>query len=77
MNLRWGALIQVAVVGAGASLAIVVIFAAGVLALSRRAAAREHSGSANLALTAAGLCFASCLAAVLYGIYLIVPQFHK
>ena len=24
----------------------------------------------------AGLCFAACLAAVLYGLYLIVPQFH-
>jgi len=25
----------------------------------------------------AGLCFAVCAAAVLYGLYLIIPQFHK
>jgi hypothetical protein len=76
MNLHWGALGQVAVVGAGASLAIVIIFACAVLALSQRAATREHGGTGNAALTAASLCFAACAAAVLYGIYLTVPQFH-
>jgi hypothetical protein len=29
-----------------------------------------------VALFVAGLCFLACLAAVAYGLYLIVPQFH-
>lgn len=29
-----------------------------------------------LALAAAGLCFAICVAAVLFGIWLTIPQFH-
>jgi hypothetical protein len=77
MSLHWGALGQVVVVGAGAALAVVVIFAFGVVALSQRDTAREHGGAGRAALTAAGLCFTTCAAAVLFGIYLIIPQFHQ
>lgn len=77
MDLHWSALGKVAIVGAGASLVLVVVFSAGVLALSQRAVTRDHGGSGRAALTSACLCFASCAAAVVYGIYLIIPQFHK
>jgi hypothetical protein len=51
--------------------------AVGVAALSRRAVAvEEKKGSAPVDTAVAGLCFAACLAAVVYGLYLIVPQFH-
>lgn len=77
MNLHWSALGQVVVVGAGATLAVVVVFAFGVVALSQRDTAREHGEAGRAALAAAGTCFIACAAAVLYGIYLIVPQFHR
>ncbi|MEW2548558.1 hypothetical protein AB0910_22775 [Streptomyces sp. NPDC047002] len=32
--------------------------------------------AAPLPLFVAGLCFLACLAAVAYGLYLIIPQFH-
>lgn len=76
MGLHWGALGQVVVIGAGVSVAIVVVFACGVVALDRRGGAR--GGWAGRApLVAAGLCFAACAAAVVYGIYLIVPALHS
>jgi hypothetical protein len=76
LNLHWGALGEVAVVGAGASVVIVVMFACGVVAMARRETAREAGRTGHAPLAAAGLCFLACAGAVLYGIYLIVPQFH-
>jgi hypothetical protein len=76
MTLHWGALGQVAVVSVGVAVVLVVVFTLGVMALSQRDTARRHGRNGTTALTAAGLCFAACAAAVLYGIYLIIPQFH-
>ncbi|WP_329459682.1 hypothetical protein [Streptomyces sp. NBC_01497] len=39
-------------------------------------AAPGTAGPAPLSRFVAGLCFLACLAAVAYGLYLIVPQFH-
>jgi hypothetical protein len=77
MNLHWGALGQVAVVSVGVAVALIVVFTLGVVALSQRDTAREHGRNGSVALTAASICFAACAAAVLYGIYLIIPQFHQ
>ncbi|WUL62294.1 hypothetical protein OHS16_00255 [Streptomyces sp. NBC_00344] len=77
MHLHWSALGQVVIVGAGAALAVVVVFSFGVVALSRRDTARGHGEAGRAPLAAAGLCFIACAVAVLYGIYLIVPQFHQ
>jgi hypothetical protein len=33
-------------------------------------------GNAPVDTAVAGLCFAACVAAILYGLYLIIPQFH-
>ncbi|MFC8146607.1 hypothetical protein ACFUKV_33445 [Streptomyces paradoxus] len=73
MHLDWTALGQVAAVSVGATVAVVVVFALGVLGLARLEGTRtQHTHG----LTQATLCFLACAAAVAYGIYLIVPQFH-
>ncbi len=78
MHLDWTALGQVAAVSVGVTVAVVVVFAFGVLGLARLEGAREQPGgtSSALGLTQAALCFLACAAVVTYGIYLIVPQFH-
>ncbi|EFL20472.1 MULTISPECIES: hypothetical protein [Streptomyces] len=78
MQLDWSALGQVAAVSVGVTVAVVTVFALGVLGLARVEAAREENGtgSSTVGLTQAGLCFVACAAVVGYGIYLIVPQFH-
>jgi hypothetical protein len=77
MHIDWSALGQVAIVSLVFGVGIAVLFAVGVNALSRRAVAVEEKRSAPPADTAvAGLCFLACLAAVAYGLYLIIPQFH-
>lgn len=79
MSPDWSALGQVTVVSIGATVAVVVIFTLGVLALSRREDSTATGGGAGgtAALAGAGLCFLVCAAAVLYGLYLIIPQFHN
>jgi hypothetical protein len=64
MDVKWGSLAEVAVVSLGATVGVVVVFALGVRALSAR---DEQRASA---------CFVLCACAVLYGLYLIIPQFH-
>ncbi|MER5215611.1 hypothetical protein ABT063_35065 [Streptomyces sp. NPDC002838] len=76
MSLDWTALGQVAAVSIGVTVAVVVVFALGILGLARYEDAREQNGTSAVALTQAGLCFLACAAVVAYGIYLIVPQFH-
>ncbi|QLH19618.1 hypothetical protein [Streptomyces sp. Rer75] len=77
MQLDWSALGQVAAVSVGVTVAVVTVFALGILGLARVEAAREENGTGSpVGLTQAGLCFVACAAVVGYGIYLIVPQFH-
>lgn len=77
MTLDWSALGQVTAVSIGVTVAVVVVFALGVLGLARFEGAREDGGAtSSLGLAQAGLCFLACAAVVAYGIYLIVPQFH-
>ncbi|MCK2217003.1 hypothetical protein MF672_024885 [Actinomadura sp. ATCC 31491] len=76
MDVKWSALGQVLVVSLAVSVVVVVVFSLGVTALSARRTVRETGSGGAGALAAATLCFAACAAVVLYGIYLIVPQFH-
>ncbi|MEW2166615.1 hypothetical protein AB0912_26990 [Streptomyces sp. NPDC007084] len=82
MHLDWTALGEVAAVSTGVTVAVVVVFALGVLGLARVEAGREGDGDTGarggdaLGIAQAGLCFLACAAVVAYGIYLIVPQFH-
>ncbi|MFF3562204.1 hypothetical protein ACFYXS_19410 [Streptomyces sp. NPDC002574] len=73
MQLDWSALGEVAAVSTGVTVGVVVVFALGVLGLSRAEGSRD---GATVSYAAAGLCFLACAAVVAYGIYLIVPQFH-
>ncbi|WLW52279.1 hypothetical protein [Streptomyces sp. YU58] len=82
MSLDWTALGQVIAVSIGVTVAVVVVFALGVLGLGRFEGVREQEGGGKgggasaVGFAQATLCFAACAAVVAYGIYLIVPQFH-
>lgn len=78
MDLDWTALGEVTAVSIGVTVAVVVVFALGVLGISQVETAREADGGGThvLGLAQAGMCFLACAAVVAYGIYLIVPQFH-
>ncbi|MEU8921301.1 hypothetical protein AB0D10_10275 [Kitasatospora sp. NPDC048545] len=80
MHIKWTALAQTAGFSFGITVAVVAVFALGILALSRReaslSAAREAGsapaqGGGKLALAGAYACFAVCAAAVGYGLTLI------
>ncbi|WP_280715371.1 hypothetical protein [Kitasatospora sp. MAP5-34] len=73
MSIKWNALAQTAGISFVVTVAIVTVFALGIMALSRRetAVAAGSSGKGTVALAGASLCFAACAAAVLYGLSLI------
>ena len=76
MDIKWHTLGQVAVVSFGATVGIVIVFTLGVRALVGREEARAAGGAGTGATIGAGACFLACACAVLYGLYLIIPQFH-
>jgi NADH:ubiquinone oxidoreductase subunit 6 (subunit J) len=76
MKIDWSALGQVAVVSLVFGVGLVVLFSVGMAALSRRAVAGEKNNSAPIDTAVAGVCFTACVAAVVYGLYLLIPQFH-
>ena len=71
MDLEWSSLGEVVLVSIGTTVGVMVVFALGVRALSP-----QEGRPAALSRAVAGLCFAACAAAVVYGLYLIIPQFH-
>jgi hypothetical protein len=75
MDIKWGALGEVAAVSFAVGVAIVVIFAVGVLAWST-SSQESGAGGRRLPNVAAGLCLLACLVIAAYGLYLIIPQFH-
>jgi hypothetical protein len=60
---------------------IAVVFALGVVGTAQADTARAGTGRAGTGrvrgYVVAGSCFTACAAAALFGIYLIVPQFHR
>ena len=77
MHIDWSALGEVAVVSLVFGVGLAVVFALGVTAMARRAVSIDDKKPPSVVDTGvAALCFAACLAAVLYGLYLIIPQFH-
>ncbi|MFJ6771653.1 hypothetical protein ACIQOV_11905 [Kitasatospora sp. NPDC091257] len=83
MHIKWNALAQTAGFSFGITVAVVCVFALGILALSRReaalVAAREGGGAGaagggRIALAGACVCFALCGGAVLYGLSLIAGK---
>jgi hypothetical protein len=79
ISINWADLGKVAEVAGAFAIGIAVVFTLGVLAMSRFDAARDTGSGATartnpVGVLLAGVCFAACLAAAGYGIYLIVPQ---
>lgn len=75
MKIDWAALASVFGVSLVVTVALVGLFTLGIVALSKQSAtagSNAAGGSVALARTGAYACFAACVAAVTYGIYLIV-----
>lgn len=80
LHIDWTALGRVVVLSATICVAIVAAFSVGVLGISRADTATSdgvtdhprRSSGYLLAATMHGL----CIAAVAYGLYLLIPQFH-
>ncbi len=77
MSIDWSALVKVAAVSFAFGVGIVAVFSVGLLGLSQlpEAAGSSTSGIVSRRLLA-GSCFVVCGASVLYGLWLIIPQFH-
>ncbi|MFC8899416.1 hypothetical protein ACPCAE_06400 [Streptomyces cinereoruber] len=72
MKIDWAALGSVFGVSLVATVVLVGLFTLGIVGLTKQEEAEARGGSAALARTGAYACFGLCLAAVAYGIYLIV-----
>jgi hypothetical protein len=77
ISIHWSGLLHVAEVAFAFGVGIVTVFALGVLGMSR-VSADSRQGLARVGdLALAGVAFAACAAATLYGLYLMIPQFHN
>ncbi|HEY5881809.1 MAG TPA: hypothetical protein VIU11_23065 [Nakamurella sp.] len=77
MKIDWASLGLVAVTTVVAAIAIVGIFSLGVMALTSGARTASGVAAPSPAARLGGyLCLAVSVALVLYGLYLIIPQFH-
>ncbi|MFC7795515.1 hypothetical protein [Streptomyces cinereoruber] len=72
MKIDWAALGSVFGVSLVATVVLVGLFTLGIVGLTKQEEAEARRGSAALARSGAYACFGLCLAAVAYGIYLIV-----
>ncbi|MER5769909.1 hypothetical protein [Streptomyces sp. NPDC001985] len=72
MKIDWAALGSVFGVSLVATVVLVGLFTLGIIGMSKQATASGGGGSVALARTGAYTCFALCVAAITYGIYLIV-----
>ena len=75
MDIHWLALLKVALVSLAFGAGIVTVFSVGLLGLARAEGAADD-GSPTMGRVLAGTCFAVCAATVLFGLWLLVPQFH-
>jgi hypothetical protein len=76
LDIHWAALFKVAGISLAFGIGVVAVFAVGVLAMSQVETAREGGRDPRTGYTLAGVAFLICAAAVGYGLYLIIPQFH-
>ena len=75
MTINWGALALVAVATVVAAVSIVGLFSLGVAAVT--AHQRSRGGAArSLTLVAGYACISAAGLIAVYGLYLIIPQFH-
>ncbi len=73
LGVDWGSFVLVFVVAFAASVLIVATYSAGLRLLGT---GTDRAHRALPATVGAYACFAVGVAAVLYGLYLIIPQFH-
>ncbi|AXH34519.1 hypothetical protein DVJ78_02990 [Humibacter sp. BT305] len=73
IDIDWGAFVLVFAVALAATVAIVASYSVGLRLLATGADAKHRPA---IATAGAFVCFAIGVAAVLYGLYLIIPQFH-
>jgi len=76
MNIDWNSLALVAITTVVAAVAIVGIFSLGVYALTSGGRATEVAAPRPMARFAGYACIGVSGLLVVYGLYLIVPQFH-
>jgi hypothetical protein len=76
VNIAWGQLGLVLVIGLIAGAGVVVLFAVGVALMSRATEPGQPRRRRTWGAGIASLCFAICLAVVVYGIYLLIPALH-
>jgi hypothetical protein len=82
MDIDWMALVKVALVSLVFGVGIVTVYSVGILGLASAAGpseadeGRRISPGRTTGLTVTVTCFAACAAAVLFGLWLIIPQFH-
>ncbi|MFC9948067.1 hypothetical protein [Streptomyces pratensis] len=73
MNIDWAALASVFGVSLVVTVALVGLFTLGIMGLAKQVPTAQGGGGSNaLMRTGAYACFGLCVAAVAYGIYLIV-----
>jgi hypothetical protein len=80
ISINWSDLIKVAEVSLVFTVGIVAVFAVGILGMARFETARTSTGRAGARVGGAllaGACLLICAAAVGYGVYLLIPQFHS
>lgn len=69
--IQWGSFFVVAAVAIVSTVVLTVFCSGGVRLLSD-----GHEAGSPVRVGAAYACFAVCAAAVLFGLWLVVPQFH-
>ena len=69
--IAWGNFVVVAAVAVVATVVLAVFYSGGVRLLSD-----GHAQGSGARVGAAYACFALCAAAVLFGLWLVIPQFH-
>jgi len=76
MHIDWAALATVAVVSITASVIFTILLAGGIRLVSAAKIKSNQGGSGTTTITFGYLLIGTAALLVLFGIYLIVPQFH-
>jgi hypothetical protein len=76
MHIDWAALGLVTVVSIVSSVFFTILLATGIRLVSVAKIKSNEGGSGTAAMSAAYLMLATAALLVLFGLYLIVPQFH-
>jgi|GEM_PF-953475 hypothetical protein len=76
MTINWGALALVAVATVVAAVSIVGLFSLGVAAVTTHRRSRGGAEASSKTLVAGYACISAAGLIAVYGLYLIIPQFH-